>query len=175
MLMSSSWNDDFGNLHCGPFISCNLMSKDNCLFRWFQLWVIELWFKVPLHTKMVVLDLCSAQPISWLGTEETQCRKKECKSTKLVANAKNIQKPELRLNKHKNRFWAKEHKKLRTTCMYMHYAYHCAQMSYTLHNAAQSWAVLIIFTLGLQTSIIAQILSIGGVGVDDFSYWYIAL
>jgi len=40
-------------------------------------------------------------------------------------------------------------------------AYHCAQLSYT----TQHGAVLIIFPLNLQTSITAQILSIGGEGV----------
>ena len=52
-----------------------------------------------------------------------------------------------------------------TNCSHL-CAYHCAQLSYT----TQHGAVLIIFSLNLQISITAQILSIGWEGHCSYSY-----
>ena len=99
---------------------------------------------------------CS-QPISWHGTEKP-------KPTKLTNNTKpkcseltqKHTKIQIKPLKHTNTKLALTKHKFKN-CSYL-CAYRCAQLSYT----TQRRAVLIIFPLYLQTTTIAQILSIGG-------------
>jgi len=109
-------------------------------------------------TQKISLRRRSSQPVSWLGTE------KKVNPTKLTKQTQ----WSILTQKHtkiRNKPFRKKHTKTNLTltryklknCSYL-CAYRCAQLSYT----TQHGTVLIIFRLYLQTTTIAQMLSIGG-------------
>jgi len=104
----------------------------------------------------------SSKSISRIGTEETQHNKSKQHLNEnylSITQRNNNGKPkQIGLHKTKSRPKPKSTRKFKN-CSHVR-AYHCAQLSYT----TQHRTVLIIFPPNLQTTITAQLLSIGGEG-----------